>query len=262
MCEMIFKPLIMGMTWSYSRIKTFYDCPYRFFLKYIHGLKENDMFYASYGSYMHKLIERYISGKITREEMKIEYILNFSTEVKGGRPSEKILQSYFRAGLNYIENFSEFSFNILEVEKKHSFKINDKNFTGVLDILGLEDNNFLIVDNKSRNLKPRSLKKSPTAYDKELDSMLTQLYLYSVPIEQEYGKLPSELCFNCFRNNTLIREKFNVYKYEDSKAWAVNSIREIENTERFSPHIDYFKCKYICGLNSECEYYSTVFTGK
>lgn len=93
MGEVNYKPIIQDMTWSYSRIKSFNDCPYRWFLKYIHphqlirsvfggerpskadidaayvrseiekadvgllyaylGIKRKEMFFASYGTFMH-----------------------------------------------------------------------------------------------------------------------------------------------------------------------------------------------------------------
>ena len=58
MGEVSYRPLIEDMVWSYSRIECFDDCPYRWYLKYISGMKESPMFYTSYGSFMHRLLER------------------------------------------------------------------------------------------------------------------------------------------------------------------------------------------------------------
>lgn len=51
MGEVSYRPLIEAMTWSYSRLEIFDDCPYRWFLTYIHTpkLKKEDKFYAAYG---------------------------------------------------------------------------------------------------------------------------------------------------------------------------------------------------------------------
>ena len=38
MGDICYAPLIDDMTWSYSRVKSFEDCPYKWFLKYIVGL--------------------------------------------------------------------------------------------------------------------------------------------------------------------------------------------------------------------------------
>lgn len=69
MGNMCYKPLIDDMTWSYSRIEAFNDCPYRFFLRYIKRHKETDKFYASFGSFMHKLLEQYYKGELKQEDM-------------------------------------------------------------------------------------------------------------------------------------------------------------------------------------------------
>ena len=58
------------------------------------------MFYATYGSFMHKLIEKYYRKEITRDQMKVEFLMNFSKEVKGDRPSEKIVGDYINNGLS------------------------------------------------------------------------------------------------------------------------------------------------------------------
>ena len=50
MGEVNYAPLIDDMVWSYSRIKAFEDCPYRWYLKYIKKFHGKDMFFSSYGS--------------------------------------------------------------------------------------------------------------------------------------------------------------------------------------------------------------------
>lgn len=49
MGEVNYAPLIDDMVWSYSRIKAFEDCPYRWYLKYIKKFHGKDMFFSSYG---------------------------------------------------------------------------------------------------------------------------------------------------------------------------------------------------------------------
>lgn len=43
MGEINYAPLIDDMVWSYSRIKAFEDCPYRWYLKYIKKFHGKDM---------------------------------------------------------------------------------------------------------------------------------------------------------------------------------------------------------------------------
>lgn len=254
MANLSYKPLIDDMTWSYSRIGAFNDCPYRFFLRYIKQYKETDKFYASYGSFMHKLIERFYRGELTKNEMLITFLSDFSKEVRGVRPKDTTVQKYIEAGCEYLKGFSVFPFNMIEVEKRVEFTIGKYNFIGFIDYLGEMDGKIYIVDNKSRNLKPRSNRDKPTAKDKELDLMLRQLYIYSVAIEQEYGVLPEALCFNCFRAGVFIKEQFDKQKYEEAKQWALDSIEKISHAEDFEPNRDFFSCFYICGVSDHCEY--------
>lgn len=254
MVSEIYRDFINDMTWSYSRIKAFEDCPYRWYMRYILGDKEEPMFYSSYGTLMHKLIEGFYSGKFTKQDLPIEFLLRFQTEVQGQRPSDKIVKSYIQKGLDYCNNFEPFPYNTLEVERRLNFKVGDLKFVGILDYIGEKDGEIYIVDNKSRDLKPRSKRKKPTLKDEELDEMLKQLYLYSIPIKEKYGKYPKALCFNCFKARAFIEEPFDMQAFEAALKWATNTVEVIKNTEIFNPWIDFFSCKYICGLHDECCY--------
>ena len=59
MGEVNYAPLIDDMVWSYSRIKAFEDCPYRWYLKYIKKFHGKDMFFSSYGTFMHNFTDAY-----------------------------------------------------------------------------------------------------------------------------------------------------------------------------------------------------------
>ena len=255
MSEMIYTELIKGMTWSYSRISCFNDCAYKWFTKYIQGVKENPMFYSSYGSFMHKLLERFYKGELTKSQMKTEFLLNFQKEVRGERPQASIVEKYITSAVKYLDSFEPFPYNMVSVEERVEFQIGNKTFVGFIDYLGEKDGEYYIVDNKSRNLKPRSNRKKPTLADKELDEMLIQLYLYAGAVKQKYGKFPKSLCFNCFRNGVFIEEPFVLSKYHAAEIWALENINYIENCSEFNPWIDFFPCKYLCGYNDSCCYW-------
>ena len=210
------------------------------------------MFYASYGSFMHKLIEQYYKGNLTKDEMLTKFLFDFQDEVKGERPQEKTVQKYIQSGVEYLKGFQPFPYNMVAVEKQIEYEIEGSRFIGFIDYIGEKDNELYIVDNKSRDLKPRSKRKKPTVKDQELDSMLRQLYLYAAAVKQEYGEFPKALCFNCFKAGVFIEEPFNIDAYNEAIKWAKDSIRYIENEDRFPPSIDFFSCRYICGVQNEC----------
>lgn len=229
-----------------------------FFLKYISGCKEHPQFYATYGKFMHKLIELIHKGEMSKDEAQTKFLCDFSTEVQGIRPSEKIVRSYIEKGLNYLKSVQKFPYNPLGIEKRVKFEVGGFPFVGVIDYLGEQNGELYIIDNKSRDLKPRSKRSTPTVNDNTLDEMLKQLYLYSIAVKSEFGKYPKALCFNCFKSGVFIEEPFVESKLEETIKWTVDTINDIIKTEDFSPYIEYFPCTYICGVNDECIYREEV----
>lgn len=258
MGEISYEPLIRDMTWSYSRLKAFNDCPYRWYLKYIRypHTKGRNMFFASYGKFMHELIADYYSGEKTLVEIETEYLQEFRNKVNAYAPNKTIFRNYFLDGLNYLRNLKPPKNRVLSVENKVEFHIGDVPFIGYVDRTeGTPTGGIIVVDNKSRTLKPRSGRVVPTKTDQELDEYLRQLYLYSISIKNEYGSYPSELCFDCFRTQTVIREPFRVEKYEETKDWAKQTVERIASETDFNPDIEYFKCRYLCEMQDFCEYF-------
>lgn len=254
MGDFFYSPLIEDMTWSYSRIKSFNDCPYRWYMTYIRNLKDAPQFYTTYGSFMHKLIAGILSGELTKDQAQLKFLIGFSDEVQGQLPAESTVLKYIRSGSSYLESFQTPPYKTIGVEKKIDFQINGNKFVAFLDYIG-EDNGLDIVDHKSRDLKQRSKRSKPTRKDEELDEMLRQLYIYAEAVKQEYGEYPKHLCFNCFRTGTFIKEPFNKEAHKEAIDWATNSIEAIKDTDDFHPNLEYFACRYICGLNDECCYY-------
>lgn len=258
MGDIRYAPLIEDMVWSYSRIKAFYDCRYRWYLKYIRKLHGKDMFFSDYGSFVHKLIELYYKNGKTQSQICDMYLQEFKSRVKGRAPSQKVFANYFKSGLSYLKNFTPFPYNTIAVEQRVDFSMDGIPFVGYIDFLGEKDGELYIVDNKSKMLKPRSARLKPTKTDEELDGYLRQLYIYSAAVEQEFGRRPKYLCFNCFREQLLIEEPFQEKAYAESKRWLSDSVAEITKETDFRPDIEYFKCTYLCEMSGHCEYYKLL----
>ena len=245
--------IIDEMVWSYSRITTYEACPYRFFLTYILKLDKKRLFFSDYGSFVHKIIEKTLTGKLERDRLEIYYLTEFKNNVIGQTPNHSIFKNYFQQGLSYMRNFSFPYRNVLEVEKKIEFEIKGKPFVGYIDAVA-KDTGIVVADNKSRDLKLRSNRKKATKTDRELGKYLRQLYLYSVGIRNEYKELPTELCFNCFRSGTVIKEPFVEENFESAQDWALDMIDTIRNTTEWVPNVNYFVCNYLCDVCHHCEY--------
>lgn len=251
---MKYSHIIEGMTWSYSRITAYEDCPYRFYLKYIKKIEGKKQFFSDYGSFMHLIIQMFLNGELKKEELALYYLTNFRGKVSRGAPSQSIFQNYFAQGLEYLKNIEKPKEEILGVEKEVYFELGRKKFTGYIDLVS-KDDSIIITDNKSRALKSRTTRNKPTKSDKELDKYLKQLYIYSIPIKNEFHEYPKLLRFNCFRTRTEITEPFDADAYETTKQWALNIIEAVVNEENWNPSIEWFKCKYLCDVCGDCEYY-------
>lgn len=243
------------MTWSFSRISAFYECPYRFFLRYIALCEGVPGFFASFGSFIHRLLQLYLSGEISRSQAVQRYILGFRDEVPMTAPSPQIFSSYYISGLEYLHGLERPSGTILGIEEEFQFEIEGFPFVGFADLVMRDGDSIAIVDHKSRALKPRSGRSKPTKGDAELDSYLTQLYLYANPVRTKYGAFPDALIFNCYRTGTVISEPFCAEAYERSKAWAVDGIRQILSAQSWRPNVDYFRCRHLCDVAQDCDYY-------
>lgn len=253
---MKYSNIISDFTWSYSRINQFEMCPYAFLLNYIKHTPKKPMFFSEYGSFIHKLIEQYLTGKIKKEDLAGEYLARFKGEVRGVAPNKDIFKSYFEHGLSYLSNINFPYPDPLCVEHMVEFKIGDKPFTGIIDCVAKDKDGIILVDNKSRALKERSKRKKPTKSDAELDEYLRQLYLYSIPIKDTFHCYPARLEFNCYRTGQLISEPFREEELERAKQWAADSIETITNNEDWSPKLDFWKCRYLCDFCDECEYFA------
>ena len=224
-------------------------------MHYIQNEEEAPMFYASYGSFIHSLLQRYYNGELTKEELPTEFLLGFSANVRGERPAPSTVAKYIQSGREYFENFEDLPYKKLAVEQELHFSLNGAPFLAFVDYIGEREGKLAIVDHKSRELKPRSGRKKPTLKDYELDDMLRQLYLYAHGIRVKYGEFPTFLCFNCFRNGKLIEEPFSETAYREALDWAEAKIEEIADEEDFRPYVDFFQCKYLCGHHNECCYW-------
>ena len=258
---MKYSNIISDMVWSYSRLTTFEDCPYRFYLNYILHQPKEPRFFSDYGTLMHKILELYLKGEMKREDMLPYYLTRFSTQIRGAAPHIEMYRKYLNQGVQYLTDFS-FPYTPVAVEKQLDFTINGKPFTGVIDCVARDGDQLVIVDHKSRLLHNRSGKQRPTKSDEELDKYLRQLYLYSIPVKEEFGRYPDRLEFNCFRSGELVSEPFRMERLEYARTWASKLIDTIIENDVWNPSIEQWKCTYICDLCANCEYYQTNFGAK
>lgn len=257
MHEVNYEPVIRDMTWSHSRLTSFDSCPYRWYLKYLRGVKGVPLFFSEYGKLIHELLADFYAGRKTGDEIYIEYLTQFRKRVPPGAPSRTVFSHYFSDGARFLSGIQMLKYKVIAVEQKLNFTVGGYSFIGFLDLLCEDENgDLVIIDNKSRNLRHRSNRGKKTKYDEELDEYLRQLYLYAAAVEQSYGRKPVLLCFNCFREGELIEEPFNEVVYQNVLKDTAKAIERIAKEEDFDPSIEFFKCNYLCDAKNSCEYFA------
>ena len=258
--------------WSYSRISKYDDCKYAWYLKYIEEIETQELFFSQFGKFIHEIYASILLGNLSSEKAVDYFLTNFRREVTAKAPSDKVFSSYFASGLKAMKEIDAFlneisNYEIAGVEMPVEFSLGNNKFVGIIDLL-LKDSseNFIIVDHKSRILKPRS-KKGNLKSDAELDNYFKQLYLYSVAIKEVYGKFPAELWLHCYRNtnNKIIKDDaYKLMDKGDSFYWYSfeqkfsDRIKQIKSTKEWIPNYDWFACTNLCECHNECEYYQMM----
>lgn len=253
--------LLDTMTWSFSRLQSFYNCKYEWKLHYVECNRSENSFFGEYGSLMHKILEMYETGELSLFDLNEYYEGRFNEYVPHDAPPNKfvdIRQSYFDKGLDYLNNIDLDleDYDVLGVERKVEFEIAGKHFVGFIDLLvrNKKTKEIIIVDHKSASIKILKSGKISKSDQQHFLDFQRQLYLYSIPVLKEYGPV-SKLRWNMFKDKKWIEISWEQDGYDEAIQWAKNTIGLIENEKEWCPNQDYYYCNYLCGQrNHACEF--------
>lgn len=267
------KFLISMMVWSFSRLISYYHCPFEWKQKYLVGKSGTSSSFAQFGGYVHKIIELYFKDKLSLFELPIYYEDHYSEKVDMEFPRNNFVdlaEKYYEQGLDYFENFDMdlSKYEILGVEKEVKFEYEGYKFVGYIDLLlkDKEDGKLVILDHKSANIK--FLKNGNISKkDKEhFEDFKKQLYLYSYAVMEEYGEgSVKALAWNLFRVGTVYEIPWKKKEYKAAMDWAVNTIRTIEQdtewnvtnelvTAEMDGKYPPFYCTGLCSQRETCPY--------
>ena len=252
-----------GHVYSYSQLSSVYECPYSYYEERIDlepdgspkELQSN--FFAEHGSLVHKIIEKWAKGEITREQMPEEYALLYPAYVVTPPPGYMTAyrQKAFDSGYEYFMNFDGFpDFEIISAEDEFVIDLplldgTTRPFKGVIDLICKDKatGELIIMDHKSKSMKE---------FKKCRDAMYRQQYLYSAYVKQKFGHFPDRLMFNLFKESYLDDIRFDEDEYDNILRWAADCIHEIEERDIFTwlemkPEPDFF-CNEICSVRKYC----------
>lgn len=267
------KFLISMMIWSFSRLSSYYHCPYEWKMKYLCGKYGIGSAMAQHGGFVHKIFELYFKDKLSLFELPIYYEDHYGEKVNMEFPRNNFVdlaEKYYEQGLDYFENFDlDLSqYEILGVEKEVKFEYKGYKFVGYIDLLlkDKEDGKLVILDHKSANIK--FLKNGNISKkDKEhFEEFKKQLYLYSHAVMEEYGEWSVKaLAWNLFRVGTVYEIPWKKKEYKAAMDWVVNTIRTIEQdtewnvtnelvTAEMDGKYPPFYCTGLCSQRETCSY--------
>jgi hypothetical protein len=248
---MVYKNFFLkDIKWSFSKLNLYDTCKYAFYLQYIQEQKGINNAFANFGTCCHTVLENYENNKVKVSELVDEYKRLYPTIVDRPFPWNKykdLNASYYEQGLQYFNDFEGFDdWEIIGIEKKVEFQIGEYKFGGYIDLVVRDKNkNIIIIDHKTKSKLTKA----------EKNKYLKQLYLYSIPLIEEYGCDPTYLKFNMIRFQDWITEEFSLEKLEETKQWANQTIEDILNEDEWLPKSDLYFCQNICSFRDGiCQY--------
>ena len=255
------KFIIGTMLFSFSRLNSFYNCKREWKMHYIDATPSIDSAMGQFGSFCHHCLEKYAKGELDIFSIVSYYEDHYGEWVTMDFPPNNyvdLAQKYYDTGLDYFTNlnFDFDRYEILGVEKEVRFAVGDIEMIGYIDLLlrDKESNEITICDHKSAVLKMLKKGGISKSDQKHFEDFKHQLYLYSIPIIQEYGRV-DKLMWNMFRQGDIIEIPWKEEECLAAQNWAVETLALIENETDFAADPDEFYCRNLCGMREEyCPY--------
>jgi len=248
-----------NMTWSFSRLESFYQCPLAWRRTYIDCEPKCSNAFAEYGSCCHKLLEQYEKGEVDLFDLSDEYERRFSEEITTDFPTNKyadLRESYYLKGQKYFEEIDLplQDMEILGVEEKINFELGGKPFIGFIDLRYKDkDGHLILMDHKSANISFTKKGLVSKGSAEKMKKYMYQQYLYSIPFI-EAGETVDFLEWNFFNNQKIYRIPWNPHEYAEAIMWANKTIKLIEQEDAWLPNNDWYFCHNLCDHRDFCEY--------
>lgn len=248
--------------YSYSKLSSFHTCPLGYYYTYIEHKKGVGNCFSSYGGFLHSLMERCAKDELSLWDLAATYENEFNEAVPEEFPTMKfkptmdLKSKYYEEGLNYCSSFKGFyDCKILEVEGRFNTKIDDWDFTGIIDLLYYDKNGKLVI----QDYKTKGSFKNKT----EKAEYFRQLYLYCIHIKEKYGRFPDTLKLEMIRQKGAetadkpykpIEIPFQREGFVEAIHWARDTVKAIRDCWSYYPNVEEFHCNHICNHREYCPY--------
>ena len=269
-------------TWSYSKLSSYHNCVYGWYLNYVKHQRGNENVYGVLGGCIHNCLERIFKGEIDIEKAKEEWITEFEMcELLDMRfPTEKSKENYYQSMIHCLDHWEKYPDNYKYLMELHFVfePIENIQIQGYIDLVQ--------IDEKNKTMRVIDYKTSSKFSKKELEGeKVFQLILYSMYLEEMYPDYTIlNACFEMLKytknkrgtiveRNTVddllddfdykrcfVEVEYNDEMKEKLKTFITSTIDEIE---KHDPDVEEdwipekpnaFYCKNLCGHYNECPY--------
>lgn len=236
--------------YSFSKLSSFNQCPWGWYMHYVEGSKGIGNAFSSYGLLIHSILERFTTGELNLWDLSDVFEWEFEVSVPEKFPPNKYMvlrDSYYQQGIDFLSNFQGFpECKILNTESKFDFQIDDWMFNGVIDLVFEDPEGKLIVQDYKSKAKFSS-KREQAEYAR-------QLYLYCLHVKEAHGRYPDILRFFMFRKDVIVDIPFVESDLENAILWAKSSVADIRNCWDYSAKPDDFFCNNLCNQREICKF--------
>lgn len=246
------------MTFSFSRLHSYEQCPYAFYKRYIEEEQGESNFYAENGSIMHDIFKRLLLKEITLEEAPTIYQEEF--DCISNLVKKSTMENTFDKCIEYLCEVDEFDhekYEIVAVEERMDFKVGKYDFVGFPDLLVKERASgiVILIDHKSLD---HFLKKDGSVLknkQNDFSAYSKQMYLYCKAIKDLYGIQVDKISWHHFKDSGIMTViDFNQEDYENTLHWCEYMIGKIKKDKVFDACQSYMMCNSLCNFRNMCEY--------
>ena len=244
-------------TYSFSRLTTFHQCKYQYWLNYIADEKPEKVGsgYTENGSFCHALLEGYERGELAIYELADLYEEGFAENVPSSFPT---LRGVYQGDKCYEDCYNFFAsfdgipnkYEIIGAED-HFVELIESDITEPFNFQGYID--LILKEKETGKLVLWDWKSSANMTKKTLLEKEPQLYLYSLRMLRQYGKLPDELIFYSFRSDKAYPIKFDESKYLKYLNWMTDTVKQIRECTEWDKNVQYFFCTNLCDFRGFCD---------
>ena len=191
---------------SFSKLMTFEQCPYSYYLSYIKHIKGEESIYSTMGTVSHESAQDLVEGKIDNAEAleRFETALDDSINVLGLKfPTEKSGDNFHQCMSSFLENYKP-NHDKYDIEKGFDVLMRD----GKTLIMGFID---LIIHNEDGTIDVVDYKTSSKFSKKDFEHKKMQLLIYAKSLLEEGYKI-NRLYFNMMKYCTIEWDEINSKK--------------------------------------------------